>query len=218
MRRNKDAAEDRCGHLGVLVRYADDSVVMGATRKPVEDAARRVGILLQRLKLAPHPEKMGQVDLSQGRQGFDFLGGHLSKRPSGPIWEKEGRRAYFLQRCPNQGSMKRIRQRVKEPTGRTRNGVKDIRGIIRDLNPVLRGWGNYFKSGNAAKKANQGGTYLRGRLRRFLVKRQGRNLQAGIRTMPQPERPAVSRVRVNPAHGLNGSSFIHPCLYWPGER
>ena len=84
--------------------------------------------------------------------------------------------------------------------------------------PGPAGMGEPLQSGNAAKKANQGGTYLRGRLRRFLVKRQGRNLQAGIRTMPQPERPAVSRVRVNPAHGLNGSSFIHPCLYWPGER
>lgn len=236
--------EDRCGHLGVLVRYADDFVVMCSTRKAIEEAARRVGIILHRLKLEPHPEKTRQVDLSEGRQGFDFLGCHLRKRLSGPIWEKEGRRVYFLQRCPSQRSMKRMRQRVKELTGRSRNGVKDVRVIIRDLNPILRGWGNYFKSGNAAKKFNQVDTYVWERLHRFLVKRHGRNLHAGkadqwtsqffqdlglhrlrgtvqypgIRTMPQPERPPVSRVRENRTHGLKGGSFIHPCLYGHGER
>jgi hypothetical protein len=39
-------------------------------------------------------------------------------------------------------SMTRVRQRVKEMTGRHRNGVKDVRVIIRDINPVLRGWGH----------------------------------------------------------------------------
>ncbi|MGH6628318.1 MAG: group II intron reverse transcriptase/maturase, partial [Burkholderiales bacterium] len=171
--------ENRCAHLGVLVRYADDFVVMCPTRKAIEEAARRVQIVLQRLKLELHPEKTRQVDLSQGRQGFDFLGCHLRKRMSGPIWAREGRRVYFLHRCPSQRSMKRVRQRVKELTGRKRNGVKDIRVIIRDLNPILRGWGNYFKSGNAAMKFNQVDSYVWERLHRFLVKRQGRNLRAG---------------------------------------
>ena len=236
--------EERCAHLGVLVRYADDFVVLCSTRKAMEEAARRVQIVLQRLKLELHPEKTRQVDLSHGRQGFDFLGCHLRKRLSGPIWVKEGRRVYFLQRCPSQRSMKRVRQRVKELTGRNRNGVKDVRVIIRDLNPILRGWGNYFKSGNAAKKFNQVDTYVWERLHRFLVKRHGRNLHAGQanqwssaffhglglhrlrgtvqypgqRVMPQPEKPPVSRVRENRTHGLKGGSFTHPCLYWPGER
>jgi hypothetical protein len=39
---------------------------------------------------------------------------------------------------------------VKELTGRNRNGAKDVRVLIRDLNPVLRGWGTYFRTGNAA--------------------------------------------------------------------
>ena len=133
---------DRCAHLGTLVRYADDFVVIARTQAAIQEAARRVGIILGRLKLELHPEKTRQVDLSLGRQGFDFLGCHLRKRMSGPIWVKEGRRVYFLQRCPSPRSMKRIRQRMKELTGRSRNGVRDVRVIIRDLNPVLRGWGN----------------------------------------------------------------------------
>ena len=51
--------------------------------------------------------------------------------------------------------MKRVRHRVKELTGRNRNGAKDVRVLIRDLNPVLRGWGNYFRTGNADQKFNR---------------------------------------------------------------
>ena len=114
-----------------------------------------------------------------GKEGFDFLGCHLRKRMSGPIWVKSRRRVYFLQRGPSQRSMKRVRQRVKEKTGRNRNGVKDVRVLIRDLNLVLRGWGNYFRTGNADDKFNQVDDYVRKRLRGFLVKRKGRNLRAG---------------------------------------
>jgi RNA-directed DNA polymerase len=75
--------------------------------------------------------------------------------------------------------MKRVRQRVKELTGRNRSGVRDIRVLIEDLNPVLRGWGNYFRTGNAATKFIQVDTYVRRRLRALLVKRKGRNLRSG---------------------------------------
>jgi RNA-directed DNA polymerase len=60
-----------------------------------------------------------------------------------------------------------------------RNRVKDVRVLIRDLNPVLRGWGNYFRTGNAAEKFNQVDAYVWWRLRCFLVKRKGRNLRPG---------------------------------------
>nr|WP_308477857.1 group II intron reverse transcriptase/maturase [Nannocystis poenicansa] len=169
----------RHAHLGELVRYCDDFVILCRTAKACEAAEARVREILRRLKLDLHPEKTRRVELSRGRQGFDFLGCHLRKRMSGPIWEKEGRRVYFLQRWPSQRSMTRVRQRVKELTGSSRNGVKDVRVIIRDINPVLRGWGNYFRTGNAAVKFNAIDRYVKERLRRFMVKRKGRNLHAG---------------------------------------
>jgi len=169
----------RHAHLGELVRYCDDFVILCRTRKASEEAEARVREILRRLKLELHPEKTRRVELSWGRQGFDFLGCHLRKRLSGPIWEKEHRRVYFLQRWPSTRSMTRVRQRVKALTGRDRNGVKDVQVIIRDINPVLRGWGNYFCTGNAATKFNQIDDYVRGRLRRFMTKRKGRNLRAG---------------------------------------
>src|SRR5256885_67556 len=76
----------QCAHLGVLVRYADDFVVMCRTATECEEAERRVKIILERLRLELHPDKTRQVDLSRGIEGFDFLGCHLRKRWSGPIW------------------------------------------------------------------------------------------------------------------------------------
>jgi group II intron reverse transcriptase/maturase len=171
--------ERRHAHLGTLVRYADDFVVMSNTRSACEEAEARVREILARLKLELHPEKTRRVDLSRGRQGFDFLGCHLRKRMSGPIWEKERRRVYFLQRWPSQRSMTRVRQRVKELTGSRRNGVKDVRVLIRDINPVLRGWGNYFRTGNAAVKFSCIDSYVWMRLVRFMKRRKGRNIRAG---------------------------------------
>ena len=87
-----DVWETRCAHLGVLARYADDFVVMCKTKRDVDEAERRVKHVLTRLGLELHPDKTRKVDLSWGKQGFDFLGCHLQKRMSGPIGEREGRR------------------------------------------------------------------------------------------------------------------------------
>ena len=167
--------------LGMLVRYADDFVVMCDTAKAVEEAERRVQATLARLGLELHPEKTRKVDLSRGLQGFDFLGCHLRKRMSGRIWERSRRRVYFLQREPSQRSMKRVRARVKEIA---RNGRRheDMRTLIGELNPVLRGWGNYFCTGNAARKFGALDDYVVERLRTLLVKRKGRNLRPGEST------------------------------------
>jgi RNA-directed DNA polymerase len=62
-------------------------------------------------------------------------------------------------------------------TGRNRAGA-DIRDVIADINPVLRGWGNYFRTGNAAAKFRQANDYVVRRLFRLMVKKRGRNLHA----------------------------------------
>jgi hypothetical protein len=51
--------------------------------------------------------------------------------------------------------------------------------VISDLNPVLRGWGNYFRTGNASQRFNQLDSYVRRRLRRLRIRRKGRNLRPG---------------------------------------
>jgi len=161
---------------GTLVRYADDFVVVCRTKKDCELAEQRIRVILERLGLELHPEKTRRVVLYDGKQGFDFLGCHLHKRMSGKLWEEKRERVYFLQRWPSRRSMQRIRQRVKEIAPKSRCHA-DIREVIADLNPVLRGWGNYFRTGNAAKRFNELDSYVWRQLQTLRVKRKGRHLK-----------------------------------------
>ena len=219
----------QCAQYGSLVRYADDFVIVCNTRADLEEAARRVKLIFKRLRLQLHPDKTRKVELTDGKAGFDFLGCHLHKRMSGKIWEEERKRVYFLQRWPATASMRRVKQRVKElaPNAACH---RDLRETIAKINPVLRGWGGYFATGNAARKFNQVDSYVHARLRMLMRRRKGRNLRAGemrrwtrdafhelglhrlrgtIRypghaRVPRSERPPVSRVREIRTHGLNG--------------
>ena len=165
--------------LGTLVRYADDWVVLCRSEREATEALQIAGEILGGLGLELHPEKTKVVDLREGREGFDFLGCHLRARVSGRMLER-GVRRYYLHRWPSKRAMKRIRARVKALTDRRRRaGIRDIREVIADLNPVLRGWGNYFRTGNAAAKFLQIDGYVWWRLMRLLVKRKGRHLKPG---------------------------------------
>jgi RNA-directed DNA polymerase len=164
--------------IGTLVRYADDWVALCRSEQEAEAALAAAGEILAELGLELHPDKTRVVDLREGREGFDFLGWHFRARVSGRLLER-GIRRYYLHRWPSQRAMKRIRGRVKAKTGRNRVGIKDIRELIAELNPILRGWGNYFRTGNAATKFVQVDRYVAWRLKRLLVKRKGRNLRAG---------------------------------------
>ena len=97
---------------------------------------------------------------------------------SGRLWEQRRIVRYYLHRWPSARSMKRLREKVRARTGRNRAGA-DIRDVIAVLNPLLRGWGNYFRTGNAAAKFRQADRYVLMRLHGLMVKKRGRNLHAG---------------------------------------
>ena len=167
--------------VGELVRYADDGVVLCRSAAQAGAALAAVGEILTGLGLRLHPDKTRVVDLREGREGLDFLGCHFRARMSGRLWEQRGIVRYYLHRWPSQRAMKRLRGKVKARTGRNRVG-RDIREVIADLNPVLRGWGNYFRTGNAATKFRQADRYVVDRLHGLMVKKRGRNLRAGQAT------------------------------------
>jgi RNA-directed DNA polymerase len=165
--------------VGELVRYADDGVVLCRSAAQAWAALDAVGQILTDLGLRLHPDKTRIVDLREGREGFDFLGCHFRARMSGRLWDQRRMRRYYLHRWPSQKAMRRLREKVRARTGRNRVGVKDIRLVIEDLNPILRGWGNYFRTGNAARKFGQVDDYVVRRLRSLMLKKRGRNLRAG---------------------------------------
>jgi RNA-directed DNA polymerase len=163
---------------GELVRYADDFLVLCRSRQQAEDAQRRATAILGGLGLELHPDKTRVVDLREGREGFDFLGCHFHARMSGRLWEQKRIVRYYLHRWPSQRSMKRARQRVKALTSRKSVG-RELEDVIGDLNLFLRGWGNYFRTGNAHSKFVQLDRHVVWRLKRLLIKKRGRNLRAG---------------------------------------
>ena len=157
-----------CTHLGQLVRYADDFVILCRTRSQAEEALAKVREILGLLRLQLHPTKTRLVELGLGKDGIEFLGCYLRIVRS----HFTGKR--YLFRWPSQRAMKAVRSRIRALTGRRRwAGMKDIREVIRVLNPVLRGWGGYFRTGNASDKFNQIDRYVRERLLRLLAHRGG---------------------------------------------
>jgi group II intron reverse transcriptase/maturase len=160
--------EATCAHLGRLVRYADDFVVLCRTREQAERALDRLREVFARLKLTLHPEKTKLVELSVCGEGFVFLGCELR------LVRSCFRGKTYLFRWPSPKAMNAVRDKLRALMDRRRRaGMKDLREAISDLNPVLRGWGNYFRTGNASVKFQQIDRFVARRLVGLLRKRGG---------------------------------------------
>jgi group II intron reverse transcriptase/maturase len=164
-----DAEWTRHGsRLGMLVRYADDLVVLCASRARAEEAHRRVAASLAKVGLVLHPDKTRIVCLTRGAEGFDFLGFHHHKVES---WKRRGR--FHLQRWPSAKAMASIRAKVWEVTHR-RFLDQAVGDIVVVVNRVLRGWGAYFRWGNSAAKFAAIDRYVHERLAIFASNKHGR--------------------------------------------
>jgi group II intron reverse transcriptase/maturase len=146
---------------GKLVRYADDFVIVCPTADRAKESQRRAAMVLADLGLSLSPEKTRIVELTRGKEGFDFLGFHLRKVES---WKWRGK--WYLQRWPSARAMSSIRSKVRELTDR-RHTEMALSSVVDRLNPVLRGWGNYFRGGNSARKFTQVDSYVHERLAIF---------------------------------------------------
>jgi len=120
-------------------------VVLTHTRHRAEEARRRITEVLAGLGLRLHPDKTRIVYLGGGADGFDFLGFHHRKT----ISKWQGRR--YLSKWPSTRAMASIRAKVRDRTER-RFSSRNLHDVVADLNPVLRGWGAYFRYGNSNRK------------------------------------------------------------------
>lgn len=154
--------------LGVLVRYADDFVILCPTRQRVEQARQLVEAVLGPLGLRLHPDKTRIVHLERGAEGFDFLGFHHRMRKS-----VKWRRRWYLHQWPSQRAMKSIRTRIGDRTDRRYAGM-DLKVLVEaHLNPVLRGWSAYFRIGNSTRKFASIDNYVRMRMARLASVKYG---------------------------------------------
>lgn len=159
--------------LGEMVRYADDLVILCPTAQAAEEALQQLTHILGELGLQVHPEETCIRCLRKGQEGFDFLGFHHRKKES---WRWKGR--YYLQRWPSRKAMQAVRQKVKAIVGPRSLRYRKPHEVVQTLNPVLRGWGGYFRKGNSSQKLGQIDDYVAGQMRLYLSKkhqRSGRN-------------------------------------------
>jgi group II intron reverse transcriptase/maturase len=161
---------------GVLVRFADDLVVMCKSRQQAEAALERIRQLLAELGLEPKEAKTRIVQLDQAGEGVEFLGFHhrLMRGRS-----RDGMRTIaFLARWPTDKAMQHARDRIRQLTDRTRLRLP-VASVVQDINTFLNGWAGYFKYGNSAQRFNAIEWYARMRMALFIAKRHRRRRRFG---------------------------------------
>ena len=166
-----DEAWSAGGHrLGALVRYCDDFVALCPTKERAGQARDLAATTLAATGLRLHPEKTRVVCLREGAEGFDFLGFHHRMRPS----RKSPSGRHYLNTWPSDRAMASIRAKVRQRTPRS-YAVRELEHVVDELNPVLRGWGAYFRYGNSARRFAQLDSYVRERLAIFASIKHGRH-------------------------------------------
>ena len=152
-------------HIGELYRYCDDFVIVCRTKEQAFEARRRIQKILERLKLGLHPTKTKV--LYTRNEGFDFLGFRIQKMKS----RSTGKRLPYM--GPSRKAVQRIMEVIREETSR-RMLRKTLEEVVQKLNPIIRGWRNYFRIGHSTKKFGRLDRYMHFKLRRMAQARQKR--------------------------------------------
>lgn len=121
-----------------LTRFADDWVITCKTRRDAERALTSARAVLEgELGLRVHPDKTRIVYVAQG---FEFLGYKIKQGERRLRYREGGPDLYAY---PRDRTVERFKNRVRHIT--TRRNPKKLGGLLDELNPVIRGWGNYFR-------------------------------------------------------------------------
>jgi len=138
-----------------MVRYADDWVVFCRSMEEAEDALSLIQSWIDKNGLQLSPEKTHIGSSLQPDHGFEFLG-----------YRFEGGRRYVRSK-----SLTKFKDKIRLKTRRTRGD--SIEQIISDINPVIRGWFEYFKQAHHYTFNSLDG-FIRRRLRAVLRKQKKR--------------------------------------------
>jgi RNA-directed DNA polymerase len=145
-----------------LTRYADDWVITCKTAAEARAALDAAKQILIKLGVQLHPQKTRIVNV---QHGFEFLGYKIKrgKRPLSLPANKirSGVRSGDLYAIPKEKSIQRFMDQVRHRT--KRRVPLDTEALIKGINPLIRGWGNYFKRAHVRKLFN--------RLDRWIVRR-----------------------------------------------
>jgi hypothetical protein len=154
--------EARSGYNARLVRYADDVVIL--TDKSPQEPYRLLMETLSEMGLKAHPDKTRVLNAGEG--DFDFLGFNFRKTEN----PRTGK-SFPLVR-PSKKAQEALRNKLKEKT--SPKVQMNIGEVVRTINPVLRGWVNYFRIGHSAKVFQVIRYFAICRVRKCMRRKQGR--------------------------------------------
>lgn len=149
-----------------LTRYADDFVICCKTQKGAERVLKSVVRLLEQVMgLKVHPQKTKIVNSKS--ESFVFLGHEF----------KPGKKM-----VPSEKALAKFKERIRTIT--RRNQTVDVQRLVKKtLNPYLRGWGNYFVTGEVKRRFQEYDQWIRRRLRAIQLRswRKTRKLHREMR-------------------------------------
>jgi group II intron reverse transcriptase/maturase len=146
-----------------LIRYADDLVIM--TKYNAEKLLSKLQQLTAGVKLKLNMNKTRIVNANEG--SFDFVGYSFRKAQN---LRKTKKVAYFY---PSSKALKAIKEKVRKITNPARP-IK-VEQVIKELNPAIRGWVNYFRTGNSSKQFDKIRLYVRNKVRKFMMRRRNKS-------------------------------------------
>lgn len=168
-------------HLGTLVRYCDDFIVISRTKKEINHAYKAISLIMRKLELELHPKKTRIVNLWDGKDGFDFLGFHHRR-----IMQENGKGQKYKEtiQFPSKKSMKSMREKLKQILNNRAMLKIDIKEMVKIVNRRLVGFKNYYGLKYADKHLNKIDWYV---IEKFTVwnnyKRQRRPRRRGLKEM-----------------------------------
>lgn len=164
-------------HLGELVRYADDFVILSKTKQQALESIKVIQAIVRKLDLSISKEKSRLVNIWDDTDGFDFLGFHNRKFP---IHRKGGNTLYVMSHIPKKNAMKKMRAKIKAYTEPRNILYLDIHKLVKGLNRILQGLKNYYLLSPIAKRwLNRIDWYVLERLTLFYNKKKNRRKKHG---------------------------------------
>jgi len=163
-----------------LTRFADDWVILCKTQVEAAKALREARIILESLGLTLHPDK---TKITHIKWGFEFLGYKL-KRGKGlslPLEKVKKIPRINIYAYPTDKSIKRFIDTIRSRT--KRRIPLTVYQLIDTINPVIRGWGNYYRKAHVRKLFNRLQGWI---IRRIWSHRTKRWRNAGWKKLPVP--------------------------------
>lgn len=150
------------------VRFADDIVVLVSPfdrhMEILVEAQRLLEVELDKIRVEINREKSRIVDLKKG-ESFEYLGFQF--------WRiKSNRGKWTSYRKPRMKSRRNLTRKIKEICKENRS--RPVEKLVSEINPVVRGWVNYFRDGNSSKTFGYIRLWIETKVRRHLMKARKR--------------------------------------------